>query len=148
MLKRVFDHLAETVGVSELRQFQQDCLWKLLNKDDVFISYKTGSGKSLCYETYPLFCWLHATTEDLMVIVIEPLVSIMEEQVKRLASYGYSVAQVGKDDDIRSGKFTFLFASPELLLGNEEWRNMLRSSCYQEKRILIVIDEAHTVIEW
>jgi superfamily II DNA helicase RecQ len=83
-----------------------------------------------------------------MVIVIEPLVSIMEEQVKKLASYGYSVAQVGKDDEIRSGRFTFLFASPELLLGNEEWRNMLRSSCYQEKRILIVIDEAHTVIEW
>lgn len=72
----------------------KDCKLKLLNNEEVFISYETGIGKSLYYETYPLCCWLHATTEDLLIIVIEPLVSNIKEWMKRLTSYIFSVTQL------------------------------------------------------
>lgn len=72
----------------------KDCKLNLLNNEEVFISYKTGIGKSLCYETYPLCCWLHATIEDLLIIVIEPLVSIIKEQMKGLTSSVFSVTQL------------------------------------------------------
>jgi superfamily II DNA helicase RecQ len=151
-MDQVFEGLADFFKVETLRQFQKDCLLTLLGSSDVFVSYSTGSGKSLCYECYPMLCWLNATTEDVLVLVVEPLLSIMAEQVKRLTSLGYSATQIGKEDieheDVINGKFTFMFGSPELFLGSDEWRSMLRTPCYQQKRVLIVIDEAHTVIEW
>ena len=76
----------------------------------------------------------------------------MEEQVQRLNALDYIFTYIGrnKEDvtDIKNCLFTFLFLAPEQLLEQEEWRNMLCSNAYVEKRILIVIDEAHAVIEW
>ena len=76
----------------------------------------------------------------------------MEEQVKQLNKLGFTATYIGKSKeeitDIKNCLFTFLFSAPEQLLGQEEWRTMLRMNAYVEKKILIVIDEARTVIEW
>ncbi len=142
--------------IKELRDFQLSCLQFLREKRNTFVSYPTGSGKALCYETFPLFCNLFPSTEycGVVVIVIEPLIAIMNEQVGRLTSLGFSATAIGKGmgdselADIASGKYTFLFSNPETLLGDSYWRNMLTSSCYQEHRVLLVIDEVHTAVEW
>ena len=80
--------ICDTFGLSEgLRQFQKQVLAALLEKKDVFLSVKTGSGKSLCYQGFPL------AREDTMrqggvvehqtiVLIISPLNAIMEEQVR------------------------------------------------------------------
>jgi superfamily II DNA helicase RecQ len=148
--------ICSTFKIDKLRDFQLSCLNFLREEKNTFVSYPTGSGKSLCYETFPLFCSFFPSTCycGVVVIVIEPLIAIMNEQVSRLTSLGFSATAIGKglDDsqlaDIASGKYTFVFSNPETLLGDSCWRNMLTSTCYQERRILLVIDEVHTAVEW
>ncbi len=80
----------------------------------------------------------------------------MEEQVKRLKELGFSALQIkcGTKDHttekrlVETGAYAFVFSSPEYLLGEEVWRDVMQSSVYRDKRVLLVIDEAHTVIEW
>ncbi len=76
----------------------------------------------------------------------------MEQETKRLKELGYTATYIGKNseeiDVIKDCGFTFLFSSPEHILANNEWRSMLRLSSYQDKQMLLVIDEAHTVLEW
>ncbi len=36
-----------------------------------------------------------------------------------------------------------MYSSPESLLRNDKWRNMLSSTVYQESLVAIVVDEAH-----
>ena len=152
LMEKVFSYISSVFGIAELKKFQTDCLCKLYENKDVFVSYKTGSGKSLCYEAFPLYCMLNADNSGIVVLVIEPLISIMEEQTNRLKKIGFPAAYIGhdtyEDDHIKNGEYMFVFSSPELILERDEWRTMLRSASYDTKRVLIVIDEAHTVIEW
>ncbi|KAJ8301105.1 hypothetical protein KUTeg_020092 [Tegillarca granosa] len=57
---------------------------------------------------------------------------------------------IGRDEkenvDIEDGKFTFVFSSPENLLGDQKWRNVMLSN--RPKLRLIVIDKAHTMLQW
>ena len=38
--------------------------------------------------------------------------------------------------------------SPEAVLTNPEWRDMLQSPVYQENLVAFVVDEAHCVKKW
>ncbi len=115
----------------------------LYEKLDVFVCTNTGSGKSLIYESYPVIC------PGSCVLVIAPLVSIMTEQCERLSKLGFSATYIDKDerekDDIINCQYDFLFGSPESLLG--DWRDMLKSQVWRDKLNLIVVDEAHTVLQ-
>lgn len=62
----------------------------------------------------------------------------------------------GRDDqedeqmkaDVLAGKFQILFFTPEALLMNKRWRQLIKSEQYQERIKGLVVDEAHTVIKW
>ncbi len=54
IMDAAFDFLAHVFKVNSLKDFQKECFQLLLDGTDVFVSYKTGSGKSACYECYPL----------------------------------------------------------------------------------------------
>jgi superfamily II DNA helicase RecQ len=92
----VYSNIASVFSVNELAEFQQICLNSLYNSNNVFVSYKTGSGKSLCYEAFPLFCYLQGTTKSIVVIIIEPLISIMDQQVKCLTDFGFTATYILK----------------------------------------------------
>ena len=106
---------------------------------DVFIMLPTGSGKSLCYATLPIvFDLLRAKVDASIVIVVSPLQSIMEDQVKKYSARGLQAAFVGKaqkddyiKDDIVNGKYQLVYMSPESMLLNLKWREMFRSEVYQ-----------------
>ena len=49
---------------------------------------------------------------------------------------------------MREGQAQLVYISPEQLLGNLLWREMLRSEVYQRNLVAFVIDEAHTVSKW
>lgn len=51
-------------------------------------------------------------------------------------------------DSIRDGKAQLVYTSPESLLTNLHWREMLRSKLYQDNLVAFVVDEAHTVKTW
>ncbi len=46
---------------------------------------------------------------------------------------------------LSEGYFQFIFFSPEKLLCNDTWRDMLQTDIYQENVIALVVDEAHLV---
>ena len=47
-----------------------------------------------------------------------------------------------------NGQVQLVYISPESLLQNRHYRNMLKSAKYQERMIAFVVDEAHCVKFW
>ena len=66
-----------------------------------------GSGKSLCYAALPyVFDSLRGENRASIVLVVSPLQSIMEDQVKKYTARGLHVAFLGKgqrDERVRAG---------------------------------------------
>ena len=52
------------------------------------------------------------------------------------------------EEEIKQGQFNILFFSPECLLKQLNWRDMLHSPVYQEQLVAFVFDEAHFVKKW
>ncbi len=123
----------------------------VLNERDIFISTKTGSGKSLCYQGL-LEIWQELQSDKNMVLVVSPLLAIMHEQCKYLQSLGYSAVCLGSKeverDKLLSGQYSFIYGSPESVVGDSSFRDLLKSSVYRTHLGYVVVDEAHTVLQW
>lgn len=145
-------------ALDTLREHQKDTIQYLMDRKDVFLSVRTGGGKSLCYMAFPVASKAQhqsrqcGPTGDEFVLVVSPLVAIMTEQSEILNSLGLSSVCLGRDreknSDILNGKCQFVFTSPESILNIDQFRGMLRSEVYKGRIGLIVIDEAHTVVQW
>ncbi|XP_062603119.1 ATP-dependent DNA helicase RecQ-like [Saccostrea cucullata] len=83
------------------------------------------------------------------IIVCSPLIALMQDQVDRLNSIPnvkavYKGESKDSDQIIAEGKFDYLIASPEVLVGNSGFRHIL-----QEFKVdTIVVDECHTMCTW
>lgn len=150
--------MREFFSVPTLHRHQIDTVQSILDGKDVFLSVCTGGGKSLCYQCYAVagnaqFAERQCgPTGKAHVIVISPLNTIMEEQVACLNAFGITAACLGKDQsqtaDIINGTFQYVYSSPETILGKQVFREMLRNEFYSNNTGLLVVDEAHTVIQW
>ena len=133
--------------IERLEAFQDNTLKALLKGRDVYLSVKTGSGKSLCYQAFSSL-WRLENIGICQIVTVTPLVSIMKEQCDFLMNLGFTATYIGKDDGensgILAGQYEFVFTSPESLLGVPMWREMLSN----ETTRLLVVDEAHTVLHW
>ena len=113
-----------------------------------FCAKKTGDGKSLCYQGFSSVC----NVDNCVVLVITPLTAIMQEQCDFLNTLGIKAAMIGKDKDKDieklEGNTTYVFTSPETIVGQLKWRNMVKSRVYQERLVLFAVDEAHVVTQW
>lgn len=142
--------LQEIFEVEKLSAEQEKAIDSLLAKKDVFLSLRTSGGKSLCYMAFPIF-YEYSNSLDVQpqVLIISPLLSIMKEQTDLLASKGFTATFIGKDKSedasILDGKYQFVFSSPEAILQNDKWRDMLSGS---KSFRLFVVDEAHTLVHW
>ena len=138
--------ICDRFQIPSLTEEQNCAIHNIKNGKDVFLCMRTGGGKSLAYESYPVIYPMKS------VMVIAPLISIMDEQCKKLKSLGFKATYIGfdhnEDNNIVSGNYDFVFSSPEQLLETGRFRDMLKSTTYQEKLGLLVVDEAHTVIHW
>ena len=122
----------------------------------MFVNLPIGSGKSLCYFVLPLAfnCLRHCDTNPKSIaLVVSPLIALMKDQVKTLQQRGVRSVYVGDADEeareqIHNGEFQLLFISPEAVLTNPEWRDMLQSPVYQENLVAFAVDEAHYVKKW
>ena len=137
-------------GFDCLYDHQRKVISDTLLSKDVFLSTKTSSGKSLCYQSIPVV-YQHRQL-PVIVLVISPLLSIMEEQVQLLRAMGFTATVIGKDpkenNDIKTGKYSFLYTNPETVLKDDEWREVLMTEVYRKTVRLIVVDEAHMVTQW
>ena len=144
---------AARLGYPKLRERQKEAVLHFVKGNDVFVCLPTGSGKTLCYTLLPgLFDrLLKVDCGKSMVIVVSPLQALMKEQVSACTEKGLN-AVVASDqcaqDLVLSGNVQLLYISPETLLTNREWRDVLESPLVQENLVALVVDEAHCVKKW
>ena len=142
------------LGFLQFKPEQKSVVETFLNGRDVFVSLPTGSGKSLCYALLPAVFDSLRTSERSIVIVVSPLTALMKDQVQSLERRGVRAAYLhsGTDGDAHSGvcagEYQLLFMSPETLLRDKGWRDILLSPIYQENVVALAIDEAHCVKKW
>ena len=89
------------------------------------------------------------------MICISPLTAIMVDQREKLKAKNVNVEFIGEaqmdysvKDKVIQGKIELVFISPESILCNSNYRNMLRSSVYKHNLVAIAVDEAHCVKTW
>ena len=145
------------LGYHELQPHQAQVLELFLEEKDLFVSPLMGSGNSLCYCLLPkVFDILRGIkTNDMqsIVIVVSPLIALMKDQVRQMMERGTSTVYVGEADsatktEVCEGKFQLMYLSPEALLTNPTWQDMLQSPVYQGNLVTFVVDEAHCVKKW
>ena len=143
---------ATKLGYKELRPQQELTVQSFVSCNDVFISLPTGSGKSLCFWILPgVFDELRNTLGSSIVIVVSPLVALMKDQVKALCERGARAVYIGDAEgleEICSGEKQLIYMSPESLLTDLDWRDIIQGPVFQANLVAIIIDEAHCVTKW
>lgn len=133
-------------GYSDFRFNQENIIASILAGNDTLGILPTGGGKSICYQ-------VPALLQDGLCIVITPLIALMKDQALGLARRkiptlaihsGMSAYEVESTyEKLDSGKYKFLFISPERL-ATEKFQ--ARSTYWDVN--LLVVDEAHCISEW
>lgn len=151
--KETLEYLLKYVfGYDKFRPNQIDGVIRSLEENDSIILLPTGSGKSMIFQ-------LLAMIIPGKVLVVEPLKSLMEDQIENLRRRGIETAinisgkMRGVDRDssyrlIQEGMFSMLYVTPERLQ-MEEFRKILSEA--QRKGVnfqVCALDEAHCVSEW
>ena len=145
----------QKLGYSSLRSnYQKRAIESFIEGNDVFVCLPTGSGKSLCYCILPaVFDNLNGVNSSIAVVV-SPLIALMKDQVRAMNEKGVSAVFVGDCNDdcdvarVSAGAYQIVYMSPETLLEDEQWRDMLLTSVYIQNLVGLIIDEAHCVKKW
>ena len=156
MFELACTRILERFQLDNLKDSQRKALEKLLNNEDVFIIQPTGSGKSLIFQSAPMaFDIVKERSFKSIAVVISPLTSLMQDQVKYLKSIGITAEYIGEDQQdedakkaVERGECQIVFGSPESFLCSDRWRKMLSSTVYEERLCLIAVDEAHCISHW
>ena len=153
-LEEAFHLASSKFKIAVLNAYQKLAIRKIVvEKEDVFVNLPTGSGKSLIYQALPLVFDHVSNMNGHIVVVVSPLVSLMDDQVKHLQSLGLSAVNISSDSEpdrskIEKGEYSVVYGSPEAWLMNERWRCMLSNDVYSRKLCAIAVDEAHVIRQW
>jgi len=144
--ENLLQSLKKIFGISAFRPMQEEAIASLLNKQDTFIVMPTGGGKSLCYQ-------LPAVMMEGTALVISPLISLMKDQVDKLATRNISAAALNSSqsfddakivlDKARYGELKLLYVSPERL-ESESFNSLIAGL----EIPFIAVDEAHCISQW
>ena len=138
--------MKEHFGYSTFRSAQETLIESLMKGRDVLGIMPTGAGKSMCYQ-------IPALMLPGITLVISPLISLMQDQVRALKAAGIAGAYLNSSlsyrqylkalDNARMGIYKIIYVAPERL----ETQEFLRFA--QEADIsLLAVDEAHCVSQW
>ncbi|HEX8914364.1 MAG TPA: RecQ family ATP-dependent DNA helicase, partial [Humisphaera sp.] len=140
------DQLQRIFGLDDFRPAQREVIEDVLGGRDVLCVMPTGAGKSLCYQ-FP------AAVTTGLTIVVSPLISLMEDQVRQLNDEGIPAcvlnstvsASVRREtmSQLRDGFDGLLYVAPERLAFGE-FLDFLAGL----KPSLFAVDEAHCVSMW
>jgi ATP-dependent DNA helicase RecQ len=122
----------------------------LLEGRDCLAVLPTGAGKSLCYQ-------LPALVREGLTVVVSPLVSLMQDQVRQLQRLGIPAACLHRGlplDDQRAlrraleeRRLRLLYLAPERLQV-EGTRQLLEESVRSGALVALAVDEAHCISAW
>ena len=146
MNRQAVQTLKTYFGYDTFREGQESVVESILEHRDVLAIMPTGAGKSICYQVPALM--LSGIT-----IVISPLISLMQDQVKALNEAGIHAAfinsslsesQISKALYLAAGgRYKIIYVAPERL-ENYEFLEFAR----QVEISMVTVDEAHCISEW
>ena len=138
---------ADQLGIKgNLKREQVSRIKSILRGNDQMLIYPVGFGKSAIFQIPAILNGNYPT------IVFEPTVSLMYDQVQRLQACGISADYISHRnrsdhdrilEDYENGSVTLLYVTPERI--ND---SAFREAIAENPPWLVVIDEAHCVIEW
>jgi ATP-dependent DNA helicase Q4 len=146
----VLQGVLEKFGFVDFRTSQRKVIERILTGQSTLFVQSTGSGKSLCYQVPAYLYWERYKA---ITVVVSPLVSLMEDQVRNLPTcLSGACLHSNMDpkerqsvyDRMRAGSIAVLLVSPEAVVvdrGAGFW-NALSSVAF------VCIDEAHCVSQW
>ncbi|MDA3614478.1 RecQ family ATP-dependent DNA helicase [Polluticaenibacter yanchengensis] len=146
MTDKIHQILKEYFGYDAFRPMQEDIINAVLAANDALALLPTGGGKSVCYQVPGL-------AMPGMCLVVSPLIALIKDQVMQLRKRGVPVLNIYSGmsfydvkktlDDACSGRFRFLFVSPERLQSNlfKEYLSAMPLN-------MIAVDEAHCISQW
>ncbi|SMN01270.1 ATP-dependent DNA helicase RecQ [uncultured Candidatus Thioglobus sp.] len=89
------------------------------------------------------------------MICVSPLLSIMLDQQGKYKNDKFSVEFVGEAQTDRTvhkkvvnGEVQLLYISPESIIDNHKYRDMLLTPIYKQRLVALVVDEAHCIRTW
>lgn len=144
--------LRSVFAMEDFREGQLEAIKEVVQGRDCVVLLPTGAGKSLVYQIAGMV--LPGRT-----LVVDPLVSLMEDQVRSLqdnsidrviAISGFTTQSGQREralQQVQTGDALFVFLSPERLQ-SPQFRESLRVLAASTPINLAVIDEAHCVSEW
>ena len=108
----------ERFGIKKLHDWQHESIGALLQTRQTVVIAPTGGGKSICYQ-------LPSVLLDGTGLVISPLISLMEDQVRGLTERGISATYIAsnlerqealaRQDGLRKGHYDVVYVAPERL---------------------------------
>ena len=157
------------MDLNPLKLKQVESIQSFASGKDTFVALPTGYGKSVIFAILPLLfdlmrgnlifydngCHYISGISGSIAVIITPLISLMLDQKEKFLQKGLRVDFVGQAqhneqalEAVINGQIQLVYISPESLLENKRYRNMLSSKVYQEKMVALVVDEAHCVKFW
>ena len=133
-------------GYDAFRPGQESIIDSILSGKDVCAIMPTGAGKSVCYQ-------IPAMLLSGITLVISPLISLMQDQVKALNEAGIAAAFINSSlserafhetvRKTRNGDYKILYVAPERLVteGFMELAKTIEIS-------MVTVDEAHCISQW
>jgi ATP-dependent DNA helicase RecQ len=139
--------LHNTFSLQEFRLKQREVITDVLAGRDVLCIMPTGAGKSLCYQ-------LPAVATGGLTLVVSPLISLMQDQVRQLRERGIPAAFLNSSQTaaeqrdvllevIESNFDGLLYVAPERFFAPT-----FTDTTSRLRVRLMAIDEAHCVSQW
>ena len=134
------------LGYDSFRAGQKSVIDSILAGSDAFAVMPTGAGKSVCYQ-------IPAVLLPGITLVVSPLISLMQDQVKALNEAGVQAAFINsslseKDYNetirkARQGTYKIIYIAPERLV-TEGFLALAKSVPIS----MVTVDEAHCISQW
>ena len=138
--------LKAVFGYDSFRPGQESVINAVLEGRDILAVMPTGAGKSLCYQ-------VPAMLLSGITLVISPLISLMQDQVKALNEAGVDAAFINSSlsekelnntfKNAYKGHYKIIYVAPERLM-SEGFISLAKSI----EISMITVDEAHCISQW
>ena len=138
--------LKAVFGYDSFRPGQEAVINAILEGRDILAVMPTGAGKSLCYQ-------VPAMLLSGITLVISPLISLMQDQVKALNEAGVDAAFINSSlsekemhdtfKNASKGQYKIIYVAPERLM-SEGFVRLAKGV----EISMITVDEAHCISQW